>query len=79
MSRAVVDPTILDSLIRAKLAQLNGCAGVQPLPVQPCDGGAGWHVPGWTGDSREVGRCSEKIAQYLSFLQSQFDIPRGER
>lgn len=79
MARAVIDKTILDSLINAKLASLADCTGVQALPVawRQAVAGAGcnWHIPGWVGDARGVARCTERVAQYLSFLQAQFDIP----
>ena len=79
MPRAIIDSSILDSLIRAKLATLEGCAGAKPLPVAPRDcanGGCNWHIPGWVGESQAVDACSGKIGHYLSFLQAQFDIPR---
>ena len=78
MPRAIIDSSILDSLIRAKLATLEGCTGAEPLPVAWRDSGEGcnWHIPGWVGDAHAVRDCSGKMGQYLSFLQAQFDIPR---
>jgi hypothetical protein len=37
--------------------------------------GPNWMIPGWTGDSDAVSRCTERIAEYLRVLRSQFDIP----
>ena len=78
MGRAIVSKTVLDSLIRAKLASIEPCAQVEPLPVawneNPLNG-CNWVVPGWAGEGPAVRLCLEKIAPYLGFLQAQFDIP----
>lgn len=77
MKRVVVSKRILDRLIRAKLVQLDGCTGVQVLPVvvnRPSSNGCNWTVTGWTGDAQIVDRCQEKMRVYLEFLQGQFDI-----
>lgn len=81
MQRAKIDKTILDSLIRAKLATLEGCSGVEAMPVAPRERrgtGCNWHIPGWTGDASRVGACMDRMGQYLSFLQAQFDIPEDD-
>ncbi|HYC36510.1 MAG TPA: hypothetical protein VEC19_08830 [Usitatibacter sp.] len=78
MSRAVISKTVIDSLIRAKLASLENCAGVEPLPVAWNENalkGCNWVVPGWIGDSRVVKGCVERLSDYVTFLQAQFDIP----
>ena len=81
MTRAVVSKTILDSLIRAKLASLEGCRDVEPLPVTFTVNGNGcnWSVPGFVGEGRVVKNCSDRMAHYLDFLQAQFNIPGENR
>lgn len=78
MSRAVIQKPILDTLIRAKLANVNGCGVVEPLPVawthDPVSG-CNWTVPGWVGDNEKVRHCVAKLAHYLELLQAQFNIP----
>ncbi len=78
MSRAIVSKPILDTLIRAKLSNLNGCAAIEPLPVvwRETDAqGCNWRVPGWAGDGDAVKRCTGMIQDYIRFLQDQFNIP----
>lgn len=78
MARATIPKPVLDSLIRAKLAVLQHCTGIKPLPVAWVPhrgGGCNWTIPGWTGDARRVKDCAEQIGPYLDLLRSQFDIP----
>ena len=78
MARAVISKTVIDSLIRSKLASMDGCTQVEALPVawnENAMSGCNWVVPGWVGDSTRVRGCVEKIGNYLTFLQAQFDIP----
>lgn len=78
MARAIIQKPILDTLIRAKLANIDGCDAVEPLPVAWTpgeDSGCNWTVPGWVGDSEEVRRCVQLLEHYLHLLQSQFNIP----
>lgn len=78
MPRVTIPKPVLDSLIRAKLADLQRCAEVRPLPVSwvPNRGsGCNWMIPGWTGDARLVKDCTEQIGPYLELLRSQFNIP----
>ena len=78
MPRAVVQKTILDILLRAKIANIEGCETVEPLPVAwtpDSVNGCNWTVPGWVGDEESVRRCLVKLSHYLELLQSQFDIP----
>lgn len=78
MARATIPKPVLDSLIRAKLADLQGCAEIRPLPVSWVpngDSGCNWAIPGWTGDARRVEGCTEQIGPYLELLRSQFNIP----
>ena len=77
-TRAIISKNTLDELIRAKLGDEERCTGVQPMPVRwkvRANGGPNWVIPGWTGDSGAVGRCTERISEYLRVLRSQFDIP----
>ena len=78
MPRAVIQKPILDTLIRAKLANVDGVDGVEPLPVAwtpPEVNGCNWTVPGWVGEEEAVRRCEQKLELYLRLLQSQFNIP----
>lgn len=78
MARAIIQKTILDTLIRAKLANVQGGHQVEPLPVAWTPeraNGCNWTVPGWVGDSESVSYCEARLAQYLELLQSQFNIP----
>lgn len=80
MKRVVISRRILDRLVRAKVGQLDECSGVQPLPVvmKPrANDSCNWAIPGWTGDGDRVGRCKDKMRNYLEFLQAQFDIAEG--
>jgi hypothetical protein len=78
MTRAIVSRKTLDALIRAKIAALDECPRVEPLPVTWANGaegrGCNWTIPGWVGDAHVVARCLEKIDHYLEFLRAQFDI-----
>ena len=82
MNRAIVSRKTLDALIRAKIATLDECFRVEPLPVMWSNGvnghGCNWTVPGWVGDAHIVSACLEKIEHYLDFLRDQFDIPAEE-
>ena len=78
MPRAIIQKPILDTLIRAKLANIQGCSHVEPLPVAwtpDPQNGCNWTVPGWVGDSDAVRYCVDKLAHYLDMLQTQFNIP----
>lgn len=78
MARVTIPKPVLDSLIRAKLADLQRCAGISPLPVSWVPNGSNgcnWAIPGWTGDARRVRDCAEQIGSYLELLRSQFNIP----
>ena len=81
MNRAIVSRKTLDALIRAKIATLDECFRVEPLPVTWSNGNGhacNWTVPGWVGDAQVVSSCLEKIAHYLDFLREQFDIALEE-
>jgi hypothetical protein len=76
--KATISKRVLDTLIRAKLARLEDCRGIEPLPViwrDPNGNGCNWEIPGWTGDGRDLDDCMEKLRDYLRFLREQFDIP----
>jgi len=78
MARATIPKPVLDTLIRAKLADLQRCSGIRPLPVSWVanrGSGCNWTIPGWTGDARLVRDCTEQLASYLDLLRSQFNIP----
>jgi len=78
MARAVITKQTLDQLIRAKIGDEGKCGGVHPMPVMwrmRTPDGCNWIIPGWTGDSDSVSRCTERIAEYLRVLRAQFDIP----
>jgi len=75
MVRATVNKKVLDTLIRAKLATLEKCRGVRPLPViwqEPDDTGTNWAVTGWAGASDEVRHCEEQMKDYIALLRSNF-------
>lgn len=77
MERVVISKRVLDRLIRAKLAMLEECAGVNALPVvvKTTSGrGCNWSVPGWTGEALFVDKCQRKMKTYLEFLRGQFDV-----
>lgn len=81
MPKATISRRVLDTLIRAKLAKVNGCRTVEPLPVawkNPNGNGSNWEIPGWTGDARHVDTCIEQLREYLKFLGEQFDIAEEE-
>src|SRR5689334_15719020 len=77
-TRASITKSMLDELIRAKLGDEERCRGVRPMPVAwktRANGGPNRTLRGWTGDSAAVAHCTERIAEYLRILRSQFDIP----
>ena len=52
MAKATISKRVLDTLIRAKLARMEHCDKIEPLPVawRKRDGnGCNWEIPGWTG------------------------------
>jgi hypothetical protein len=76
--KATISKRVLDTLIRAKLARIEDCRGIVPLPVvwrDPNGNGSNWEIPGWIGDGKELDDCMEKLRDYLRFLREQFDIP----
>lgn len=78
MPRALVASSVLDAMIRNKLANTPSCEGVQAMPVvldASRDGGCNWKVPGWTGDLMRLATCGDQIEGYVRFLATQFDIP----
>ena len=81
-AKATINKRVLDTLIRAKLAKLNGCGNVEPMPVawrRRDANGCNWEIPGWTGDGRLVDGCIDQLRDYLRFLREQFDIPEDEK
>jgi hypothetical protein len=77
MAKATISKRVLDTLIRAKLAKVEGCHRVEPMPVtwkSPNGSGSNWEIPGWTGDVQHVSVCVEQLRDYLNFLSDQFDI-----
>ena len=80
MARATVDKKVLDTLIRAKVATLEKCKDVRPLPVQwrsRDETGLNWAVSGWSGDSDSVRHCDKQMRPYLDLLRSHFQIPEA--
>ena len=78
MARATIPKPVLETLIRAKLADMQRCAQIKPLPVSWVpnrSNGCNWTIPGWTGDARVVSDCVERLGPYLELLRSQFKIP----
>lgn len=78
MAKATISKRVLDTLIRAKLARLDNCTNIEPLPVawrRRNGDGCNWVIPGWTGDSRRVDGCVDQLRDYLRFLSEQFDVP----
>jgi hypothetical protein len=78
MAKATISKRVLDTLIRAKLARLDNCARIEPLPVawhRRDRRGCNWEIPGWTGESRRVDDCLRQLHDYLHFLSEQFDVP----
>lgn len=78
MSRAIIGKPILDTLIRAKLANVRDCHDVEPMPVawrNHDESGCNWILPGWAGEVLAVSRCRQEMQSYLRFLRSQFNIP----
>jgi hypothetical protein len=78
MAKATISKRVLDTLIRAKLARLDPCTKIEPLPVtwRRRDGnGCNWEIPGWTGESHHVDTCLRDLRDYLRFLSEQFDVP----
>jgi hypothetical protein len=82
MARATVDKKVLDTLIRAKVATLDRCKDVRPLPVQwqaPDETGLNWAVSGWSGATDAVRACDEQMRPYLELLRNHFLIPGEAR
>ena len=78
MARALISRTVLDSLIRNKLAHTPACQGIEALPVVPDPAracGGNWKVPGWKGEPARLEACRHQIEAYVRFLGAQFDIP----
>jgi len=79
MAKATISKRVLDTLIRAKLARLENCDKIEPLPVawrkRGDPDGCNWEIPGWTGESRHVDGCLSQLRDYLHFLSEQFDVP----
>jgi hypothetical protein len=78
MTKATISKRVLDTLIRAKLARLENCSNIEPLPVtwrRRNGSGCNWEIPGWTGESRHVDSCVLQLREYLQFLSEQFDVP----
>jgi len=78
MAKATISKRVLDTLIRAKLARLENCSEIEPLPVawrRRGRDGCNWEIPGWTGESRRVDGCLLQLRDYLHFLREQFDVP----
>lgn len=77
MARAVVTRKTLDTLIRARISTLPGCAGVEALPVarRPGRAGCNWSAQGFVGEAEAVRRCVDEIEGYVAILQAQFNLP----
>ena len=78
MGKATISKRVLDTLIRAKLARLDNCTKIEPLPVawrRRGHDGCNWEIPGWTGESRGIDGCLAQLRDYLRFLREQFDVP----
>ena len=82
MAKATVDKKILDTLIRAKVASLEACKGVRPLPVawqSPDQAGVNWAISGWVGANDDVRECEGRMQGYLQVLRANFQIPGEDR
>lgn len=82
MARATVDKKVLDTLIRAKVATLEKCKDVRPLPVQwqsPDESGLNWKVSGWSGATEAVRDCVDQMRPYIELLRNHFQIPGEAR
>ena len=78
MAKATISKRVLDTLIRAKLARIENCTKIEPLPVawrRRDRNGCNWEIPGWTGESGRVDTCLGQLRDYLRFLSEQFDVP----
>lgn len=76
-SRTRITRTVLDRLIKEKMARTRDCDGVSAMPVvrsEGASGGANWRVPGYTGDGSRVSKCEAAIRDYIEFLATQFDV-----
>ena len=79
MAKKIISKRDLDALISAHLAYTSiDCDGVVPMPViwrargqSVCN----WTVPGWSGDSRTVQRCAQRLHLHLRELKTAYDIP----
>jgi hypothetical protein len=75
--RTRISATVLDRLIKAKMARMPECDGVTALPVvrlEESSRGCNWRVPGYAGDGVRVANCEAAIRDYLEFLAAQFDL-----
>jgi hypothetical protein len=78
MPKATISKRVLDTLIRAKLANVKQCQGFDPLPVEwrrPDVRGCNWFVPGWSDDADDLASCLDQVQRYLRVLGEQFEIP----
>jgi hypothetical protein len=76
-SKTRISATVLDRLIKEKMARTAACDGVTALPVVRSDDpsrGCNWQVPGYVGDGARVPKCEAAIREYLEFLATQFDL-----
>lgn len=76
-SKTRITRTVLDRLIKEKMARTRDCEGVSAMPVVRSDdaaSGCNWRVPGYTGDGARVSKCEAAIREYIEFLATQFDV-----
>ena len=77
--KTIISKRDLDALIRNRLeTYAPDCNDVTPLPIvwrARMNSDANWAIPGWTGDSDSVQRCTERIRIHLRELRGTYDIP----
>jgi len=79
VAKTIISKRDLDALIRNRLeTYVPDCQDVSPLPIvwrARLNSGANWAIPGWTGESDSVRRCTERIHRHLRELRLSYDIP----
>ena len=79
MGKTIISKRDLDALIRNRLETIAPeCEDVVPMPIvwrARMKSDANWAIPGWTGDSHSVRRCTERLRRQLRELRNTYDIP----
>ena len=79
VAKTTISKRDLEALIRNRLEMFGpDCQDVAPMPIvwrARRNSDANWAIPGWTGNSESVRRCTQRLDRHMRELRITYDIP----